>query len=438
MDGRWFRVAALSILALALIVRLAAGVWWQQRLPQGTRFFFPDSESYWQLGRAMAQGQPYEYGQERARIFRTPGYPLLLAPLFLLMGNDPSVMSARVLSALLGTASVAAVMGLARTLFEARTALVAGLLTAIDPGAITNGVFILSEAPFCPLMVLNVWAWVMAWRVSNWRSRMIYAAWAGVAAGLATLMRPSWLLFVPFAGIVDTLALIRSVRQAVLRSNFALVKQHALIAATMLGALVLTMSPWWLRNYSITGRFIPTTLQVGASLYDGLSPQADGSSDMDFVPRFVQQQRWEDAAAIEPIKDSFEERLDWRMRDASIAWAMTHSLRVLQLAGVKFVRMWSPWPHAEGLGGVAARVAIAAGYVPLIVLGLIGAWQFGRRDRAAAVLILPAIYFSLLHIVFVSSLRYRQPAMLLFAVLAAAVVVSWYDALSAVHREVPA
>jgi hypothetical protein len=195
----------------------------------------------------------------------------------------------------------------------------------------------------------------------------------------------------------------------------------------MLGTLVLTMSPWWLRNHAITGCFIPTTLQVGASLYDGLSPQADGSSNMDFVPRFVQEQRVEDAQATIPPRNTFEERLDRRMRDASLAWAKENPIAVLRLAGFKLFRMWSPWPHAEGLGGTAAKLAIAAGYVPLIALGLVGAWRFARRKRAAMLLVMPGIYFSLLHMVFVSSLRYRQPAMLLLAVLAAAVVVQWYD-----------
>ena len=426
MDGRWFRIAALSILALALLLRLAAGVWWQQRLLPGTQFFFPDS--YWQLGHAIASGQPYEYGDEQARIFRTPDYPLLLVPLFLLFGNDPPVMAARALSAPLGTASVAAVLGLARTLFEDRTALIAGLATAIDPGAITNGVFVLSEAPFCPLMVLNVWAWALAWRTADQRTAILHAIWAGIAAGLATLMRPSWLLFVPFAGIVGALTLTRTVSEEVNRSRFAPVRRHAAIVATMLLTLALAMSPWWLRSYALTGRFIPTTLQVGASLYDGLSPQADGSSDMDFVPRFMADQRAEDALAVQPLDDTFEVRLDRRMRSSSLAWAASNPLRVLQLAGVKFIRMWSPWPHADGLGGTSAKLVIAVGYLPLIGLGLIGVWQFGRRDWAAALLVLPGIYLTLLHMVFVSSLRYRQPAMLLFAVLAAAVVVQWYDA----------
>jgi len=341
--------------------------------------------------------------------------------LFLALGDEPPVLSARALSALLGTASVGAVMGLARTLFEQRVALLAGLATAVDPGAVTSGVFILSEAPFCPLMVLNLWAWVLAYRASNRRAAVAYSGLGGAFAALATLMRPSWLLFVPFAGIVGFAFLTRCARASSMRL-------HVAITAVTLISFALTMSPWWLRNYSITGRLIPTTLQVGASLYDGLNPNADGASNMSFVPRFVAEQRAADAEAASPPLDTFEQRLDRRMQDAAVAWAKAHPGRVLELAGIKLMRLWSAWPHATGLGGTTARLAIAAAYVPLFVLGLIGAWQFGRRDWGTALLVLPGIYFTLLHVVFVSSLRYRQPAMLLFAILASAVVVQWYDA----------
>jgi 4-amino-4-deoxy-L-arabinose transferase-like glycosyltransferase len=414
MDGLPQRYVWLAILALALGVRLAAGAWWQNRLPPHLQFAFPDSEGYWRLAQAIAEGKPYRYGAGDGQIFRTPGYPLLLAPLFLVFGPNPPVSAARILSALLGTAAVAGVMGIARLLFDNRVALLAGLATALDPGTISLGVFVLSEAPFCPLMVANLGGWMLAWRSPDRRRMFAHAAWAGVAAGLATLMRPSWLLFLPFASVVG-LAVISDRRK------------HIAISAAMLAALCVTMSPWWMRSYSITGRFIPTTLQVGPSLYDGLSPQADGSSNMDFVPKFVAEQERIDAESPQPLKGTLEERLDQRMRDASIRWAKDHPGRVLQLVGIKFLRMWSPWPNAADLGSFAAKLAIAVGYVPLIVLGLWGAGRYCRRDWSYVLLVLPAVYFTLLHVIFVSSLRYRQPAMLLMAILAAAVACDLWD-----------
>ena len=58
---------------------------------------------------------------------------------------------------------------------------------------------ILSEAPFCPLLLLQLVLWILAWNASSPARKTFLGFSAGIAAGAATLMRPSWLLFTPFA-----------------------------------------------------------------------------------------------------------------------------------------------------------------------------------------------------------------------------------------------
>ena len=60
-----------------------------------------------------------------------------------------------------------------------------------------------------------------------------------------------------------------------------------------------------------------------------------------------------------------------------------------------------------------------------MLLAIVGVSKYARRDWPYLLLVLPAIYFTLLHEVFVSSIRYRQPAMLTLIVLAAAVLVEF-------------
>jgi 4-amino-4-deoxy-L-arabinose transferase-like glycosyltransferase len=409
-----------GILAIAFGLRVAAGYWWQQRLPAGVPFAFGDSEGYWELARTIARGEPYEYSPIKYRIFRTPGYPAILAPLFVIR-DEPPVIWGRMLSAVLGAASVGGVMWLARIVCNSATALpaslIAGAIAAIYPEAIAAGVFVLSEAPFCPLMLGTLAAWAAAWKAPNQRRAIGWALVAGVLAGLATLMRPSFLLFVPFAGAIG-IALGPDRR-----------KHSRLGALTLLG-LCVTMTPWWIRNYKVAGRFVPTSLQVGASLYDGLNPKATGGSEMSFVPGFVAQQRADDAAkaaAAQPLVGLFEDRLDARMREASIAWVRQNPSRALALAGTKFLRMWSPLPNAAEFSNPLLRLALALSYVPVLLLAAVGIWQYVRRDWPYLLLLLPVVYFTLLHVVFVSSIRYRQPAMLALIILAATVLAAWYQ-----------
>jgi hypothetical protein len=66
---------------------------------------------------------------------------------------------------------------------------------------------------------------------------------------------------------------------------------------------------------------------------------------------------------------------------------------------------------------------LAATYTPVLILALVGGWRFATRGWPYALCLLPALYFTLLHVVFVSSIRYREPAMMTLIVLAAGAAV---------------
>jgi hypothetical protein len=395
------------------------------------RFALGDSESYWQLGRAIAEEQPYEYGPEHARVFRTPGYPLLLAPVFWLAGDGPGgVLVARAEAALLGTLAVLAVYWLTRLLFDDRAAWIAAVLATFYPGAIALSTMVLSEAPFCPLMLVQLGLWILAWNAASSGRRAGLGFAAGLAAGAATLMRPSWLLFTPLAAAVCVLSQRTSSRLAAAGTAArdacgadvpSAAKRHIVaVACWMILGLVVAMLPWWIRNAWLTGRFVPTTLQVGASLYDGLNPQATGASNMEFVPRFVAQQQQAGGPPPGDRDAVFEQRLDRRMRDAALAWAGANPGRALELAGVKFLRMWNVWPNQPQLArSWLVRLAVLFTYTPLLILAIMGAWRTLGRGWPYILCWLPAMYLTLLHVVFVSSIRYREPAMLALLALAA-------------------
>ena len=394
------------VLVVALGLRLAAGWWWQSRLDGP--FGFGDSESYWVLGRAIAEGKPYEYGAG-VRVFRSPGYPLLLAPIFLLGGEEPSVMWARALSAVFGTLSVGGVWWLGRQLFGAQAGLLAAAVAAVYPGAIAISALVLSEAPFGVLMLANLILWIAAFGAQRVGRGALLSVAAGLAAGAATLVRPSWLLFAPFALGVG-LAAGRPRRR------------HLAIGLGVMVGLIAAMTPWWIRDARVTGRFVPTTLQVGASLYDGLNPHATGASRM-MTLEFAEAERRDPAGAGGKPSDTFEYRLDRRLRAEALGWAHANPGRASRLALVKLVRMWNCWPNEPTLSSWPIRLAVLVSYVPVLALGILGACRTIRRGWPYVLCWLPAVYFTLLHVTFVGSIRYRQPAMLALIVLAAGVIV---------------
>lgn len=419
----------LCLLALALGVRVKAADWVQRYVPPGARFVFGDSESYWELGRSIAAGDKYSVpfdGWFDRQAFRTPGYPLLLAGMFYVVGRDAPVIFARYINAILGTLAVGAVYWLASRLFDAQTALFAGAVAAIYPGAIAASAFVLSEAPFCPLMIAQLATQVAAWQVERRRTSFVLSLTAGILAGAATIMRPSWLLFVPFAmacGIAFSRPRLK----------------HFSCGVCMVLGVVVVMAPWWVRNFRLTSHFIPTSLQVGASLYDGLNPQAEGNSEMSMMDahntatvREVHYRYWElfDAGKNRQAAElaaATEYELDRHWRDEALSWAREHPARVLQLTAIKFSRMWNVWPNESQFRSWPVRLAVFFSYVPIMILAIWGAWKFRDRGWPCVLCWLPAVYLTLLHMVFVSSIRYREPAMLPLIVLAAGTAVSWWQ-----------
>lgn len=442
--GRWLtRLSRPALLALILEIGLglrvlaADAVEWYVRLGGSESLcLFPDTKIYWLLARTICAGAPYEYvewGDIPHFAMRTPGYPLVLAACQAAFGERP--LAVRLVQALLGVASVYLVYLLTREVVEiGRTGGVAGVVSgsapeaprakpsrawsipliaatmaAINPYYVALSAFILSEAVFVPLMLASLLGLAVLWpgRVSGADARgprslggkraALVAFGTGAAAGSAVMVRPSWALFVPSALAVWAVATVRD------RLRLGSGLRPALIAASsgmMLCAVgfVLVMGPWWHRNERIYGRFIPTALWTGASLYDGLNPRATGASDMSFLY---------DDPEIWPL-DELDQ--DAELTRRAVGFARERPGRAIDLAIIKLGRYWSPWPNADVLRSRAVSIASAAVELPLFILVALGAWVRRRDLRSWVLLAGPVLYFCALHTVFASSMRYRIPA----------------------------
>jgi hypothetical protein len=101
--------------------------------------------------------------------------------------------------------------------------------------------------------------------------------------------------------------------------------------------------------------------------------------------------------------------------------------RVVKLALTKARRTWSPVANADDYQSPAVRLVGLAWSLPVYALAIAGAIVLWRKGdgRLVLLLLLPAIYLTLLHMIFVGSVRYRLPAMPMLEVLAAACLGPW-------------
>jgi 4-amino-4-deoxy-L-arabinose transferase-like glycosyltransferase len=388
-----------ALLAIALALRLGwIGVQWAR---QGPTLSYPDEELHWQLADNLAHQGTLVTNDGRFAA-RMPLYPLFLAA-NAGMGDDGIVVS-RLLQAMLGAATVLVVYRFARAALGPRPALVAGILACIDPFAIFFSSLLLTEVLFTLWLVCLI---ALAWRLTTvHKSAWTTAIGVGLAGAACVMTRPSAIALLPLVWITAALC----------------AKQHRRVTLHLLPApliLVAALLPWGLRNHNLLGGYAWLSSNGGVTLYDAQGPQADGSSNQAFLTRVMSDPAFPKGNEIVHDKYLTNLALENMRRDPA---------RVLHLAGVKFLRTWNLRPNVSD-GGPAAAIASAA-YTALLLIGAAVAIVRAARRRPASTrrpiklfllwVGLPVVYFTLLHCLYIGSVRYRVPVMPLVALAAGA------------------
>lgn len=346
-----------------------------------------DADGYWQLAHRIVAGEPYQIYQPPRQVLRMPGFPALLSMAIILFGD--SLLAARLLLATVGSLGCLGVYQLGCVLCGRRVGLMAGYMAALSPIFIGFSAIELTETAFATAMIWSLVPVACIARQGKERPRLswiVYASLAGVGAGVACYLRPSWLLFLPGLAVFD--AVIRRCRSSL---------AGGLVAILVMWLMLL---PWGLRNQRVTGHFTLTTFWMGPSLYDGWNPEnTTGDSDMAFFDR------------ENLLSKMSEYEVDQEYRRRAWEFASSHPERVALLAAKKSLRYWNPFPNAVQFQSIPGlSLATLACYVCVFLPAVIGAWIHRRDWLMLAMTIGPILYFAGLHMIFVSSVRYRLPA----------------------------
>ncbi|MFQ5463864.1 MAG: hypothetical protein ACE5E5_14710 [Phycisphaerae bacterium] len=384
------------IFLIALLVRAAWGTVRLATASDPTGLEFPDEQQYWTIASSLASGSGLidELG---FRATRMPLYPALLA----LFTRLPwGVIAAKGMHWLLGATIPVLTAWLARRLLDRKTACLAGLLAALDPFFVFISSLLLTETLFLAALLL---LWCVSGTVGMGRTSTISRRrWfeIGLAAALVVHAREAGLVF---AGAL--LLAIWCARRFELKTFGGL----ALVAAIVAGSLL----PWAYRNHTVIGEWRFLTTRAGVSLYDGVRPGADGSSNLG------------DVQQSQAVRDLTEVQWNRHFTEASVVCIRDEPGRILSLALTKLARTWNPLPNVGTYQSELVRWVSAMWTLPILVFAGVGSiiltkrYQDGADWRAVALLLLPALVVCVLHAVFVGSVRYRLPAMPMIEILAA-------------------
>jgi hypothetical protein len=396
---------------LTIVARVALVIYAERR-PE--LFDFPDSHRYVLVAQNIAGGRgPIESDDIHAGT--DPLYPGVLAVGVLLGGDDfGAVMSfGRIANALFAVASVVLLASLARGLVGDRAALIAAAILAVDPILLFFNALVLTETCYTAIVLGGFWCVTRLGGRHRWR----FAAGAGLLFGLATLTRSSSLLMplvlLPmvwhFAGRkVRTLAPAGTGAPRPGVPGDGPGRKTTTVCFLLVTAAVL--APTTVRNYGLFGHVVPVRTGSGAGLMEGLGPWADGGPGMDRIeyPAFP--------------SDADEYARDRICRAAALDWTRDHPREVMALAWAKLARTWSVTVNAPEYSSWLFTLAAWLTVAPEFVLAACGVWVLRRRPGVVALLLMVAIYSTLVHMVFVGSVRYRVPAMPFLFVLAGVAV----------------
>jgi hypothetical protein len=201
-------------------------------------------DQYHELARALARGEPFGTTD-------VPwGYAYYVAAVYAAFGEQPWITVT--LQAVINAALPMLLFHLVRPLAGQRVAVASALITGVFS---FNTVYASTQSTdsICTvLFIAALVAFAKAARTERWG----WFALAGALLGLVPQFRPNLILFPAVAAALYVAWPPRGVRKAA----------HA---TTMLLFMTLVLSPWIVRNYRLTGLFLPTSTHGGVQLWYG-------------------------------------------------------------------------------------------------------------------------------------------------------------------------
>lgn len=344
-----------------------------------------------------------------------PGYPIFLAVVYWVFGDGSSgLVAARVIQAVLSVLTIVLLYRVALRVKGRRAGLAVVILAGLYPPFTLANTHINTEVLYTFLLVLVVLLGVRLLDHPSWRM----AAGFGIVLALTAYVRPAGVLW----GVVPFLLLLRKVP----------LRRIAALSAIGLLAFALCMSPWWIRNGEIYGRFVPLSASGSDPLLQG-SYIMYGASEEEYRSMVEDVLVWttSDMRTLTPQEEiqageRYKELAVARLKDQALHHPATFVYRRLNAAAGSFRT-----PYFLPEWSVSVKKATKWMQFLLLLIPAAAALWVGRKDRRILLLASVPIVIGITYTAILISPRYVFPVMPVVVLMAA---LGWLWAIDRVLR----
>ena len=404
MKANWSARIPWLILGLALVtasVMILVG-WRAQGLVDNR----PDPYWFSAMGSSLARGEGLAaYGSLLHR--RSPLYPLLIGIIYKVFGEHQILVQA--LQALLFGGTSLFAFDIGRRMYNARTGLLAGVLCALHPALLRYVADFHLETLFTFLLTASVWSGLRFYQAPSVKR----AAVLGFVSALTALTKAVAVLYLPLFIVCWWLTRKRSPAQP--DSRLALLSVGA-----MLACMALTIAPWTVRNYLVTGHVVPISTGFSDAFLRGYvfskteyatlrqPPYTDGENESNAMFREI-------CAAEGAVWEQDDYQTDKILNRAAKARLLASPAAFVRKT---FVGLFTFWYEMTSLKTSLAAAAMAIAAWACAAFGL---WRsrMPNERQPVWILLLPILYFNLFLAPLLALGRYSVPIVPCLTVLAA-------------------
>jgi 4-amino-4-deoxy-L-arabinose transferase-like glycosyltransferase len=403
---RWLLVASLAVnVAVVLLTRQHETI----------ASIDNDEREYWDIATDFQH-----FGMAGIPARRTPPFPILIATLRSIVGNDYLHVQLA-LSILLAFSPILVYCLVHRRVGDARVAKLASIGFLLWPPFVRYGATLYSDSIglFIFLGYLLAYPLTAARGVTNFRRRWMQFVIAGALLSFCVLMKPLYLIYVPFA-VGFAIAGETSIRRRLYAACF-------LIAGYVMVAL-----PWATYISARESRLIPVSTNDGETLAGGLNPALLSMDKNSVIVTNDGRTAWLGPGKWLPMErtgylSAQELQFPYAKRrtlliERTYAWIKSHPAATTYLTARKLSYMWGIYPFWNG----AAQSFL--GSFPLLLLtcaALLSLWINRQALAELALFWTLPLFSSAVCLVSWGSWRFRMPADVGLIVLSAILAANW-------------